>query len=248
MDKSRRFKNLFTSLLIFLAAIAFSLTTYGWSSENDDRWKKIKSEDGIELFSQKVNGLKFKEFKGKTHIQASLASLISLMDDTTAYESWLHFCKEARVIKQISATERYLYFVYDIPVVKDRHVIAHSCVYRASNDDTIFVRLKDASLEEISDLQNEPKFIRKSGVTKVKKLMISWMFIPKENGLAEVIYRVYLDPKPSFLTKVSGRVDPTLEDLVFESVRNMREKVREAKYQDAGPELLDRIPVQNTCF
>ena len=62
MDKSRRFKNLFTSLLIFLAAIAFSLTTYGWSSENDDRWKKIKSEDGIELFSQKVNGLKFKEF------------------------------------------------------------------------------------------------------------------------------------------------------------------------------------------
>ncbi len=70
----------------------------------------------------------------------------------------------------------------------------------------------------------------------------------QKNGLVEVIYRVYLDPKPSFFTRVSGRVDPTLEDLVFESVKNMREKVREAKYQDAGPELLDRIPVQNMCF
>ena len=209
-------------------------------------WKSIKKKGGIEVFSRKVKDLDFKEFKGITRINASLASLLALMNDTPAYTSWLHFCKDAKLISQASKTERYLYLVYDVsrvPRVKDRDVIIRSRVFQDPDNGAINIKLERATSDELTDII-EPGFIMKAGSVRVRGLKASWMFTPVEDGYTHVIYQVYVDPAPS--KSIRWRVNPTIEKLAYKTLKNMRNIVNKAKYKEADPEIIKEIPKQKS--
>lgn len=214
---------------------------------DESKWERIKNEDGIRIFCRELKDLEFKEFKGITQIKTSLASLIALMNDTSAYTSWLHFCDEATLIGQISKAERYLYLVYNVssvPGVKDSDMIVHSRVFQNTENGAITIELKGVDPSELPDLYVESDFVRKSGVKRVKELRGSWIFTPVENGYAKVIYQLYLDPAPGRFTK--GRVNPTIEESVYQTLKNMKKIVANAKYKEADPDIIKEIPEQKS--
>jgi hypothetical protein len=211
--------------------------------ESQSKWKRIKKEGEVEVFSRKVEGLDFKEYKGATQIQTSLASLVSLMDDTSAYTSWLHFCDYAKLIRQISRTERYLYLVYDVssvPWVKDRDMVIHSHAFQNPEDETIIIKLKGVSLSELSNLHERPDFTRKPGAVRIKQFRASWTFTPVENSYVEVIYQLYVDAAPSRLVK--WRFGSVMEELTYRTLRKMREAVNKARYRESNPDIIKEIP------
>jgi hypothetical protein len=211
-------------------------------------WDLAKEKSGVEVFCRKVKELDFKEFKGIIRIKTSLACLMALMDDTSAYTSWLHFCDDARLIGQISRTERYIYLVYDVssfPGVKDRDMVIRSRVFQSPQNRAINIGLEKASLDEVPDLNTRPAFMREAGVTRVKEFRVSWMFTPVENSYIEVVYQVYVDPAPSRFAK--SRVNPAIEKLVYETLKNMKSMVNRTRYKDADPDIIREIPEQESC-
>ena len=68
-------------------------------------WDLTKETNNIRVYTRSVEGSSFKEYKGVVQIEASLSSLVALVDDVLDYPNWIHTCIEATVLKRIDETK-----------------------------------------------------------------------------------------------------------------------------------------------
>jgi len=62
-------------------------------------WDLAKEGHGIQVSTRKVSGSKFKEYKGIMTVEASLSSLVALVNDVPAYPKWIDTCKEGKILR-----------------------------------------------------------------------------------------------------------------------------------------------------
>ncbi|MFQ5850870.1 MAG: hypothetical protein ACE5JU_09815 [Candidatus Binatia bacterium] len=229
-----------SALLLFAGPVHSGILT---TSENS--WEIIQNESDIKIFHRQAKDSYFQEFKGITRIKTSLASLVSLMDDPSAYNSWLYLCEGASVIRRSGNSDLYIYLVYDFSLVtQERDVVVRAYAFRNRDDNSITIHLNDVQLSMIPNLDNVPDFIKKSSTARIKKLNASWKFIMADDGYVEVAYQIHVDPGPNWFTKFM--VNAVMRDLTFRTLARMREKVREAKYRNAMPEIVEEIPYRQS--
>ncbi|MEX2489846.1 MAG: START domain-containing protein [Pseudomonadales bacterium] len=180
-------------------------------------WQLDRHEDGIKVYTRKIEDLKHREFKGVVELETSMASAVGLLDDTEACQDWLHMCQESRVLEQKNFSERYIYQVTDLP-------------FPASTRDAVFraVISQSTSRDIRIDLTSRPEFIPETRYVRIHDSYGSYLLEKLEDNGIRLTWTMYVDPAgslPAFL------VNRLLTDTPFESLRNFREVVQRDKYQ-----------------
>ena len=191
------------------------------ADEKETEWVLAKNKKGVKVYTRKVEGIDFKEFKGIITIKTSLASLVALARDVEASPEWVENCSKSKLLKRINSTETYTYSLSKAPwPVKDRDAIVHNVVSQEKR--TLVVTIKQTG---------KPDYIKaEKNITRVKRIEGFWKFTPQKGGNVEVVYQVLSDPGgeiPAWLVNASLVSQP------YETLLEMQKMVKREKYQKA---------------
>lgn len=182
-------------------------------------WETRVDEDGILVQSRLTPGAKYEEFRAEAEIDATVAQAIALLKDTSACTQWLYRCKESRIIRETSPTERIFYQVTSLPFpAKSRDSIFHASI---TFEGTSSVRVTMSSI---------PDEIPPTKHVRVREAFGAYILEPTGENKLRVTWQQYVDPGgalPAWL------VNTMLTDLPFKSLQAFRELVQQSPYRDA---------------
>lgn len=206
-------------MLYLKSLMLFSILISTISADAED-WELIKDEDGIMVYTRTISGSNIKEFRGVTNIMAPLDSILGVLNDTEACPKWIHNCKDALKLRDISFNEGYIYQVIDFPFpVKDRDLILQSKMSQDPVSKAITI-----------ELTSIPDYISETKNVRIKKSNGKYVIKPIDNGSFEVTWQHHTEPGgriPSWL------VNKLIVDTPFNTLRNLRSLVQDEKYRRA---------------
>ena len=202
-----------------LAAIMLVTTIAGFTWAEASAWETRLDKDGILVQSRLTSGTKYEEFRAEAEIDATVAQAMALLIDTSACTQWLFRCKEGRVIREISSTERTFYQVTSLPFpAKSRDSIFHATI-TFEGESTVRVMMNS-----MPDEIPQTKHIR------IRESFGTYILEPTRKNKLRVTWQQYVDPGgvlPAWM------VNSMLTDLPFKSLRAFRELVQQSPYRDA---------------
>ena len=206
-------------LLLFLVSVLYFITFI--IPNMVSAWELAKKQNEITVYTRHVKGSNFKEYKAVANIKASLSSMVAIVDDVEAYPSWIHTCKEGKLLKRINEKETYNYTINDAPwPVRDRDAAVHNKISQNPEDRVIIIEIRGIS-----------RYIpEKTGLQRVKKIDGFWRFTPLGNDTVEVVYQVHSEPGgnlPSWLVNSIVVAQP------FYTLVNMKKVLTRPKYRQA---------------
>ena len=201
----------FWLLLLLLPALASA-------GAEENEWRLKRSKRGIDVYTRPIEGSKYHEFKGVTMVQASMASVLAILDDAPACPRWLHLCKSSRVLTQISETERIFYQVTDLPFpARTRDLVMHAKVTFAEEGSILI------------SMQTRPDHIAKTKYIRIKEAPGSYLLEPTPEGI-RLTWIQRANPAgrlPAWL------VNRLVKDIPYKSLRAFRRLTQEPPYRDA---------------
>ncbi|MCP4454199.1 MAG: START domain-containing protein [Planctomycetes bacterium] len=191
------------------------------SDSKEARWTLAKNKQGIKVFTRKVKGIDFKEFKGVMTVKTSLTSLVALLGDAKAMPDWMANCTRVEVLKQISDQETYTYTLSKAAwPVTDRDAVLHNVT--SQDGSTLVVTIK---------VIGKPDHIaRKKNIVRIKRIESVWQFTPKPDGFVEVVYQALSDPSG---TLPAWLVNSAVVSQPYSTLLKMRKVIKRKTYQDA---------------
>ena len=187
---------------------------------NAEEWKLVKQDDGIQVFTRSAPHSALKAFKGVVSIPARLTSIVATIDDTSVYTQLFYNTKSAKELKKVSDTESYRYFVTKLPwPAQSRDSIVHTVLKQNKQNKNIQITLNGA-----------PKYIPlKPDLLRIKKMAGRWLLVPEKDSV-KVVYEMSVDPGGNLPTWLVNNMSV---DLPFITLKNLRNLVKQAKYQQA---------------
>lgn len=207
-----------TRLILVVAAIITS-SLVGASSYD---WKLKRDDEGIQVFTKKVDGSPYKAVKAIAIAEGiSLSSLAALIMDAEACPRWADKCAESYVYKQLSDTEFYIYSNNDMPFpVKDRDALSH--VNWSQDPASLEVVMEGVATTGIME--------KKKGRLRLTDAKTTWRFSPLDNGSIQVVNESHIDPGsavPGWLTNM------LLVETPYETMKAFLAEARKDRYQQA---------------
>lgn len=185
-----------------------------WSHE----WKPARDRDGIQVFTRKVDGLAFKQFKGVATIDAPVASLLAVFEDLDAASRWVSHCESMELIERISPTETYVYSRSPAPwPIKDRDAIVRNMIF--TNEKTGVVRITQTAAPDRLD--------RRAKTIRIERIEGAWTFTPRSDGKTEVVYQVLTDPGGGIPAWLINRISVSMP---YDVLHGIREIAGDEKY------------------
>jgi len=92
------------------------------------QWQLIKDDKprNIQIFSKREDHTRVRSMKAEAELPGSVAGMVDVLMDFERYPLWFWRLKEIRPLKQLSATEAYVYAVFSPPMgFPDRDVVLH---------------------------------------------------------------------------------------------------------------------------
>ena len=202
----------FPSVLLVTAILGLTWTdAYAWETRLD--------EDGILVQSRLISATKYEEFRAEAEIDATVAQAMALLIDISACTQWLFRCKEGRVIRETSTTERTFYQVTSLPFpAKSRDSIFHAAI-TFEGESTVRV-----TMNSMPDEIPQTKHIR------IRESFGTYILEPTRKNKLRVTWQQYVDPGGAL---PAWMVNSMLTDLPFKSLRAFRELVQQSPYRDA---------------
>jgi hypothetical protein len=187
----------------------------------DNQWSRVKNSNGIEIYTRPVPGSSIKEFRAATVVQASLSSVLAMLDDTAAYTQWMYRCSYAQLLYKKDIYERITYTVTSSPwPVDDRDIAVRSVISQDKKTGIVTVSLRGL-----------PGYIPvKSGKVRMRILNGYWMLEPLGNGRVRVTYRLHTEPGGSVPESL---VNSSLVDIPYNTLYNLQRKVLQSPYKEA---------------
>ena len=93
-------------------------------------WKLVKNQEGVKVYTRKVENFKMKEFKAVTTMMASPDELLDIIRAVDRYHEWMENMAHSEVLKKISDDEIYIYAESRVPwPFSNRDVVTYSMLY-----------------------------------------------------------------------------------------------------------------------
>ena len=205
----------FPLFFIFLLSVPFFLT-----AQEEDEWKLVKQQKGIDVYVKTVKESPVKAVKATRLIDCSIASAIAVILDVDNHTKWMYQSKNAQVLKIINDTSWYYYAQSNTPwPAYDRDYV--SKIYISRNpDNSISVKGKGI-----------PDFIpEKENIVRLPYSESEWKFTPV--GENKTFVELYL------IVDVGGSIPPWIINLFvsrgpYQTLLNFSIMVHDKKYQNA---------------
>jgi hypothetical protein len=200
-------------LTIGLLLGSISLTAQSWELKNE--------EDGIKVYTRRVENSDIKAIKVECTIEATLSQLTAVLLDIPASHEWIYATKFCRVQKNISPSELIYYSEIDVP-------------WPASNRDFI-VRVKleqDSITKKLTvDGENLPHYLKEQeDVVRIMHTKSNWTVTPR-NEYLDIVFTLHVHPGgsiPAWLINLFATRGP------LETFRKLRSQVNKPQYKDAS--------------
>lgn len=217
-----------TGIMLLSAATLFS-----------GSWKLEYKKHGIEVYTRKIAGSSFKEYKGVGIIESPVWTIAALMDDLEAYPQWNGNCIHAEVVVPRKGDTMIQYFVNSAPwPVKGRDVLlktVQSVNLSAMAPDknrgiviTIDINsITDNSLKPIND-----EYIR------IEELKGKWIIEGIEGGKTRLTYTIRTDIGGTIPDSIGNMVSKSIP---YDTIRSIRKMVTREKYIAKGKEYMQEL-------
>jgi hypothetical protein len=201
----------------FLIALLLTATL----SVSADDWKLERDRSGIKVYTRRVEGIAFKQYKGIVTLKAPLPTVIAVIEDVDAAPEWVDSCERMELVERVSPTESYTYNYVPAPwPVKDRDAVVHNRI--TQDEKTYVVTIKQTAKPD--------KKARIKKAVRVERIEGLWILTPQKDGTTELVYQVLSDPGgglPAWLVNAVAISQP------FNTLENLQEMVLREKYQSA---------------
>jgi len=217
----------------FVHVLVIMILLFAGALHGDDEWRQVRAEQGIEVSIHKVEGSSFAESRAVMRLNGvTLPAAVALISDVSHQHEWIAYMDESRVLAEISPVERINYTRSNASwPVADRDAVVRS---KFSFD-------REKGVVRVES-QAEPDFIpEKKGVVRIRKVNSSWTLIRISDGELEVRYQVYSEPGGRLPAWMVRRI---IYEQPFETLLNMREQLKLAKYRDARFEDFEGMSAQ----
>lgn len=214
-------KTLFSSVLVIFLLLSRSL-----AAEPDGEWHLIKERAGIKIFHREVPDSPMVALKGVMRDKSTLAQWVALLDDVTGHPRWMHNVASARILEQISPTERVIYTVNDTPApARDRDLVVHAIW--SQNEETGAVTLT---------MTADPDYLPPvQGLVRIPRLDAYWKLTPVAPGELEVEYYLHAEPggaEPDWIVNLVAKDHP------YYTLKEGRNRAHEEPYKSAHPDFI----------
>ena len=210
----------FLSVLLFLSVIS------GIVSADDSEWKLSRDRRDIKIYTRRVEGIAFKQYKGVVTVNASLSSVIALFEDHGAAKDWIDTCERIELVEQIAPNESITYSYNNAPwPAKDRDAVVHSVIKQ--DPETLTVSIVQEAISGHVPLNRK--------AVRVEFIEGSWTLVPLEKNRTRITYQVLTDPGggiPAWLVNAVAISQP------FNTLEGFRDLVTSDKYRDASFEFI----------
>lgn len=149
-------------------------------------WQLEKDKEGIKIWTKKKEGSKLKEYRGVTSVKTTMDKIISVFKNVKYHESFFYKCMPGSVslVKKDNENEFCTYMVLVAPMIKNRDAVTQFIINPPAPDGSITMQL-----------EAKPNLVPlKSSYVRIPEMKGFWKFIPKENGVIEVIHQAYSSP------------------------------------------------------
>jgi len=199
---------------VILFGVIFSLCLNSFNLSEIDPggdWILAKDKNNIKIYTREREGSNIKEFRAITSTTANMEQLESHMLEVADFPAWQANVTTAKILKQISPTEMYIYYTSDLPwPVSDRDIIAH-CVRTETEVGIVTYTLF-----------GKPDYIpRNEDFIRIPKSLGSWRFIPEDDGVIKIIYQFYGDPSGSLPAWI---INMYIVDGPYQTLINLRRR------------------------
>ena len=200
-------------LTIGFLLVSISLTGQSWELKNE--------EEGIKVYTRRVENSDIKAIKVECTIEATLSQLTAVLLDIPASNEWVYATKFCRVQKNISSSELIYHSEIDVP-------------WPASNRDFI-VRVKfeqDSITKKMTvDGENLPHYLKEQeGVVRIMHTESNWTVTPR-NKYLDIVFTLHVNPGgsiPAWLINLFATRGP------LETFRNLRSQINKPEYKEAS--------------
>ncbi len=169
------------------------------------KWDLAVDKNGIKIYTRKLEGHGFKEFKALTTIKTTKAKMKAEFMDISSMSQWYYAVEKVELLKKNSETEAIYKIYFDFPVITDRYstIIANISSDKTTGDITVTTNYYA--------IKHKPEPSR----VMVTNMASSWNITGKDNALA-VEHRAHLDPSGSVPMWIfnTGVTDGPYETLV----------------------------------
>jgi hypothetical protein len=204
-------------MTLFLAILLIRIPG---SSQND--WTLKKDKDSIKVYNRGNGQSRFNELKVEMNLNARLSDLAALILDINDYNKWSFNTKSSHIVKQVSPSELYYYSEINSPwPVDNRDLTLHLLITQDPVSKIMKVNIKSV-----------PGLVPiKPNTVRVPMSNETWTVTRIDKTRIRIEYLLTLDPGgsiPAWLINTFSVKGP------YETFKNLREQVREAKYRDAS--------------
>jgi len=167
-----------------------------------DKWELKKNENGIEVYARQLANSKLKEIRVICELDATLAELVSVLQDVSNHKTWVYSTRNSYLVKKINANTLIYYTESDLPwPVSDRDLIVELQVNPQPENQQYIIRAKG-----ISDyLPPKPNLVR------VPYSLALWKITPVPGNKIKIDYTFSVDPGgsiPAWLINSTAAIGP----------------------------------------
>ena len=204
------------SLVVSFLVLAGSCVSSTGLWAADSPWKLRVKEDGITVYTRKVEGSPILQFKSDMIVNAPLDKVVRFFENEKIIPQWFHQCTRAELLETNGSDQKVLYFVVHLP-------------WPVTERDSVFrrVRTTDRSTGTVTFFATAlpERLPVAKGKIRVQALDSTWKFTPLAGDRTEVYFDQHSDPGgfiPPFI------VNKLVVDMPLNSFRNMRKMIFEA--------------------
>jgi len=196
--------------VIFILVSSFQI-------EAQDDWELKKDSDGIKVFTRQEEGSDIKAYRAEAVMEGKLSSFVAVLKDVASYGELYSSTKSAELLEEAD-TFLIEYTIIGLPwPVSDR-----DGYYINRFSQHYGTKIVTVNIESIyGDRPANEDYVR------IRDARGFFKFLPIDGNRVEVIYQMKADPGGSLPAWV---VNMFLVDGPFNDLKNLRERVKLAKY------------------
>jgi hypothetical protein len=213
----------FSRVLLLLTVLSTLGATEVLAQGAPSPWERVRDDQGIAVHRRKIPGASIHEFRGRGIVDAPMAKVIAVAQDSDRRTEWMDRCVEARTLEKPTQKSQIAYNrTKGSGLVSDRDAVIYG---KAIFD----IQRKEVRFE--FHAVTYPKVPPRSGIVRMPALKGHWIFqpVPGDPGKTQVEYQVHADPGgyiPTFLVNLVSREIP------HKTIVQLRRQVHRASYAE----------------
>lgn len=205
-----------------------SLGDLSGSETKEIEWKLVKDKRGIQVYTRKVDGSKFKAVLTSVEVEGSVNSVVALLLDLKNCKAWASMCRKAEIVERLSPTQHIVYGRNNLPFpVLDRDSYSiNSWKVNHETGDVVMVSQIESGLER-------PKIDK---VIRLTKADVIWRISTLSEGKVLIENEAHIEPNGALPAWLTNNLQI---DAPYRAMRGLRSVLDTGKYNNATVEFLD---------